>query len=291
MSREQLTDQQFQEGTGTSGATKDETHGLPPALHAQVERLGPGDVRGLRDLLTLYSTFSQGILAVASHRMSMAAVKQAIALTEQNVVGRPPTTDPEAFKPGGEFALEGNDDAPLAPRGPSRPLTQEQMRPGGEFEVEGSDPQLLNPKGPSRPLTQEQMRPGGEFEVEGSDPQLLAPKGPSRPLTQEQMRPGGEFEVEGSDPQLLNPGTEPAWVAGARRYNDAQASFVADFNEATNNSCVVDGKLDPQAVARWQAQHGIGADGKVGPQTLAAARKASVSEAPKPVETEARPPV
>jgi len=69
---------------------------------------------------------------------------------------------------------------------------------------------------------------------------------------------------------------EPAWVAGARAYNAAHAELVDEFNDLTDDMCTSDddGKLDPQAVARWQSHHGIPADGKVGPQTVAAARAA-----------------
>ena len=72
------------------------------------------------------------------------------------------------------------------------------------------------------------------------------------------------------------PQAEPAWVAGARAYNAAHSALVDEFNDLTDDMCTDDddGKLDPQAVARWQAHHGIPADGKVGPQTVAAARAA-----------------
>ena len=74
---------------------------------------------------------------------------------------------------------------------------------------------------------------------------------------------------------------EPAWVAGARTYNDAHAELVSEFNDATAGSCLdAGGQLDPQAVARWQAAHGVEADGKVGPHTLAAARRASAKAGP-----------
>jgi len=77
------------------------------------------------------------------------------------------------------------------------------------------------------------------------------------------------------------PANEPAWVAGARTYNDAHAGLVSEFNDATANRCLdASGQLDPQAVARWQRQHGVDADGKVGPHTLAAARQASAKAEP-----------
>ena len=74
---------------------------------------------------------------------------------------------------------------------------------------------------------------------------------------------------------------EPAWVTGARTYNAAHADLVSEFNDATAGSCLdASGQLDPQAVARWQRQHGVDADGKVGPHTLAAARQASAKAGP-----------
>jgi murein L,D-transpeptidase YcbB/YkuD len=78
---------------------------------------------------------------------------------------------------------------------------------------------------------------------------------------------------------------EPAWVAGARAYNAAHPDLVAEFNDLTDDMCTDDddGKLDPQAVARWQSHHGIPADGKVGPQTVAAAKAAKAkNHAPEP---------
>ena len=98
-------------------------------------------------------------------------------------------------------------------------------------------------------------------------------------LTQQQIGPGGEFELEGSAP--AKPAAEPAWAGGARRYNEAHAEGVSEFNELTQGSCKgADGQLDPQAVARWQRQHGVDGDGKVGPHTLAAARHVQAKAGP-----------
>jgi hypothetical protein len=294
MSREQLTEQETQGASSTETSTE-QTSGLPPALHAQVLRLRPGDVRGLRDLLTLYTNFSQEILAVASSHVGLTTVQKAIALTEQNAVGRPPAMDPKEFGPGGEFELEGGAPKPAVGRPPN--IDPKEFGPGGEFELEGSDPNLLKGNKPAvgRPpnIDPKEFGPGGEFELEGSDPNLLKGNKPAvgRPpnIDPKEFGPGGEFELEGSDPQLLKGKAEPPWVAGSRRYNAAHASFVSDFNEATGNSCVVDGELDPQAVARWQAQHGLAPDGKVGPMTVAAARKVTASAGSAGID--ARPPV
>lgn len=70
------------------------------------------------------------------------------------------------------------------------------------------------------------------------------------------------------------PAAEPPWVAGARRFNRSHAGLVAEFHELTNDSCRLDGvgDTDPLAVAHWQAHHGLVDDGKIGAQTIAAAR-------------------
>jgi hypothetical protein len=88
---------------------------------------------------------------------------------------------------------------------------------------------------------------------------------------------------------------EPAWIAGARSYNQAHPEQVGEFNELTNDNCRLDGEgeVDPHAVARWQSHHGLAADGKIGPLTVATARKLKtrapeVAAAP---QVDARPPV
>jgi hypothetical protein len=64
-------------------------------------------------------------------------------------------------------------------------------------------------------------------------------------------------------------------IAVARAYNRRHRHHVAVFNAATERSCVgSDGELDPIAVWRWQADHGIGHDGCVGPVSAATARAA-----------------
>jgi hypothetical protein len=91
------------------------------------------------------------------------------------------------------------------------------------------------------------------------------------------------------------PAAEPAWAAGARAYNAAHPELVDEFNELTSDVCRLDGegKVDPQAVARWQSNHGLAPDGKIGPHTVAAARKlkARAPEVAAAPQAGARPPV
>jgi hypothetical protein len=310
MSREQLTDQQAEQGTAAPGtATAELTYGLPAPLYAQVKSLRYGDAEGLASLLAAHQEFSRNLLGVASSHVGLAAVKRAMAMTQHNAVGRPGALTQQQIGPGGEFELEGS--APAAKPAVGRPgaLTQQQIGPGGEFELEGSAPAARPAVGRPGALTQQQIGPGGEFELEGSAPaakpavvrpgaltqQQIGPGGEfelegsapaARPgvvrpgaLTQQQIGPGGEFELEGSAP--AKPAAEPAWAAGARRYNEAHVELVSEFNELTQGSCKgAGGQLDPQAVARWQRQHGVDADGKVGPHTLAAARHVQAKAGP-----------
>jgi hypothetical protein len=87
---------------------------------------------------------------------------------------------------------------------------------------------------------------------------------------------GGAVELEGKDPAAKPKvkAAEPGWITAASTYNTEHAERVEEFNNLTNNSCAMDGvNNDPKAIAAWQKIHGLAGDGKVGPQTLAAARK------------------
>jgi murein L,D-transpeptidase YcbB/YkuD len=79
-------------------------------------------------------------------------------------------------------------------------------------------------------------------------------------------------------PQSESGEGEPSWLAitSARTYHRAHRHFVEAFHAATGNCCVgPDGQIDPVAVWHWQEQHGLVADGRVGPETLAAAVRQS----------------
>ena len=63
---------------------------------------------------------------------------------------------------------------------------------------------------------------------------------------------------------------DPPWVERARAFNRARPDNVRAFLDSTGKSCVdqATGEPDPQKVARWQADHGLSPDGRIGDQTV-----------------------
>ena len=256
MSKEQLTEQQAEVGgTEREAATPEQTHGLPPHVYAQVMGLGPGDAAALADMLTLYTDLSVRILTVASPRVGNAAVQRAITIAQNKTrtQGRS-----GALNQGEMHDLLDEAPAPAQAQGKPGTLSQAEMH-------EMLDEKPAQAQGKPGTLSQAEMH-------EMLDEKPAQAQGKPGTLSQAEMH-----EVLDEKPAAA----EPAWAAGARKYNDAHAQMVSDFNEATGNSCLdASGQLDPQAVARWQRQHGVEADGKVGPHTVAAARQASAKAGP-----------
>jgi hypothetical protein len=83
---------------------------------------------------------------------------------------------------------------------------------------------------------------------------------------------------------------EPGWVVRARAFNAAHEDDVNLFNIATGFSCTVHGRVDPAAVARWQAENGVDPDGRIGKGTADAAWKLMPVEQAQPTQA-AEPPV
>lgn len=142
--------------------------------------------------------------------------------------------------------------------------------------------------------------PGGSMNKEEVRASIDSPAD-SKPIKENEM---ASFLEDKSDTQAPDeaptkpkaaPAADPAWVADARRYNDAHADLVAEFNDLTNDICLDDdtSKLEPKAVFDWQVAHGLDPDGKIGPRTVAAARavKSKGASVAKAEQAEARIPV
>ncbi len=301
MSREQQTDHQAEQRTEAPESARNggDIQGLPPNLYMQAMQIGPGDVQGLRDLLTLFPDFGPQILAVVSPNAGLSTVKRAQAMVQQNAVGRGGSLSDEQIHEGGEFALEGSareaePAQPAATQAPA-PTAAEPSQPASTLstmelsEVPLQDhvrkavmalqpgdaqglQQLLNLY-PSMsdallPLAKEHLGVETVAQAVALDQELA-----SRNSAMAEKK-----SQEATDGDLLTKSVVFDDLPGARKFNEAHPALVAEFNELTQNAlCFSEtgeiGSIDPLKVARWQAHRGLDADGKVGPRTVAAARK------------------
>jgi hypothetical protein len=75
---------------------------------------------------------------------------------------------------------------------------------------------------------------------------------------------------------------EPGWVVRARAFNSNHDDQVNLFNIATGfQARDANGRPDPAAIARWQAENGIEPDGRIGQETADRAWQLMPVEAPK----------
>ena len=69
--------------------------------------------------------------------------------------------------------------------------------------------------------------------------------------------------------------SEEAWAVRAAEYNERHAELVARFNELTESQYVgPDGSVAPDVIVAWQKANGVAVDGRIGPETVAAAKAA-----------------
>lgn len=280
-------DQELAPGQAT--VTIDDPNRLLPAeLERKLAALQPGDVQALVTLARLYPDFLDAILTQAGSIVGNHTVAQAI----EQLTAAPITTAGQ-----GEG---GEQEAAVAPaRG--APVTPDYSLEGFDYDssvltLEGGDiagdhvrfillyPDLrykvLNGLAHAHPeLLDETMerlhvieRGRGQEEEERKETEQEATEGDGQGAAQAAPKEG-----EGGE-------QEAAWIVGAKRYNAAHAEQVEEFNQHTKNACVgPDGELDPRLVSDWQAAHGVTPDGRVGPMTVDAARRAAGIGTPVPM--------
>jgi hypothetical protein len=277
MTRAQQIDQQPEQQQAAAPATglNPETVGLPRPLYAQIMQLTPADAEALSSLLTAHPGLSGPILQVAAGHMGNAAVQRAISMTRagsKTAPGEQPAHGPLSQAELHEFLDDPSDKAqPAKPQPTHGPLSQAELH-----EFLDDAPAKAQPAG--GPLSQDEMR--GFLEDPSDKAQTAGPKGPKAAAQ-----------------------AESPWVAAARAYNSRHSDYAAEFNELTSfryldahggGDEINDGrKLDPKLVVSWQEQHGLQADGMVGPLTVAKARevKARPSAVAAAPHADARPPV
>jgi len=112
----------------------------------------------------------------------------------------------------------------------------------------------------------------------GEDPSFQSKPGAAPEAKASEKASSEAAEVEAAAPApaaAANKKAEPAWIAHARKYNDAHLGLVEEFNNLTGNGVMLDeGTSNPEMIAKWQRMHGLAADGMIGPKTVAAARSA-----------------
>jgi peptidoglycan hydrolase-like protein with peptidoglycan-binding domain len=249
MSREQVNEQQTQVDAATNAAdTHDDVQGLPPRLYGLVMQLRPGDANGLYELMKLYggAELGRAILAVASPRLGLSTVKRAQALLATNAQGQ-----------GGS-------------------LTSEDIHDGGQFAIASSSAPTATPEAPAVAAQPEAVVAQPVAPVTQPEPDAAQPAKHPEPTAAHPAKPVNH-EAEPDTKQLTNRSLDG--MDEAVKYNDAHPALVAEFQELTNDLCCdwdsgSKGPVDPTKVARWQVQHGLTGDGKIGPLTVAAARKA-----------------
>lgn len=286
---EKAQDLEPEAASGGAPAQEDPQRKLPPELWIRVINVQAGDSHTLVSLCRQYPDFIEAILAQASSSAGSQAVQQAVTMLSSN-----PTS--------------------AAPAGPvrGRPMQYDYSVEGFKYDesvltLEGGDivgdhlkfitmyPELrskvLNGIGMAHPELFDELLDRLHAR------EKAATKGPSEKELTEAQDSGGsetrneansESESQERSARPAEPTKEAAWITGAKRFNAAHEEEVNEFNRVTNDSCLgPDGKVDPALVSDWQARHGVQPDGRVGPATVDAARRAAgIGRPPAPMTQE-----
>lgn len=320
MTREQLTAQESQQDRTTSETAVPDVQGLPPWIYQQVMSLKPtpAGAETLADLMNDHDgVFSERIARVAASAPNLGnhMVQTAIQIAQsraqkraaQQVPGEPPQNHQNITA---DAAVEssrkddlGGMDGRLQPQALS-PVLRDQVMALGPDDA----PRLARliaqcpPDQHDALLMAARTNLGGAMVAKALELKRNGPPtGEIAPSTNDTApAKGAGPSSNGAAPTgdaAARPEHSASWVAAAEAYNRAHAHFVDEFNELTGDSVHLDAheKLDVNAVAHWQRNHGLDPDGKVGPRTVQKAREVYASEKPQVAssaqQADARPPV
>lgn len=263
---------------------------LPPELWIRVINLQPGDYQTLVSLTRQYPDFVDAILTQASAVAGNRTVSQAIEVLAANPVSETPAaaTGPVRGRPTGyDYSAEGFDYS-----------TSVLQLEGGDIIGDHVKVIAMYPHLRSKILdgllhAHPELFDETLDRLHKAEGKLSGPT--EKELTEkEQKSGGGQGETEATETESHQSGRpkdeakEASWITGAKRFNAAHAEEVAEFNRVTKDACLgPDGNLDPKLVSDWQASHGIAPDGRVGPATVDAARRANGIGHPIPITDEA----
>jgi hypothetical protein len=260
MTREQQTGQESQrEGASPGEEREEDFQGVPPYLYRQVLAVRPDDVDALVHLLALYPPYKSKIAAIASTHLGLALVQRAIRIdAPRHAEGKGGSlSHRELEEMGIDNPAAGPEQAAPQPEAARVSASPGASATGTKPLSKAEEAAILHDASDPKPLSKAEE---AAILHDASDPKALS------------KAEEAEILHDASDPKV-----EPGWVADARKYNARHATLVDDFNELTAKLCLdwdkgEEGPLDPTKVATWQGKHGLVADGKVGPRTVAAAR-------------------
>jgi peptidoglycan hydrolase-like protein with peptidoglycan-binding domain len=238
---------------------------LPPELWMRIVNLQPGDARTIVTLAHQYPEFVDAILTQAAGTAGNHAVAQATEMLAAN-----PVTEAVAPQRGHAIAQDLSYDGFDYT---SSVLTLE----GGDIVADH-----LKFLGMYPHLRTKVLQGLGEAHPELFDDMLerlhAHDKGKGKEASEKKITEA-EVEATGGGDVATAPKEEKkeaTWITGAKRFNAAHAEHVDEFNRVTDNSCVgTDGVLDPALVSDWQVAHGVTPDGRVGAETVDAAKRAA----------------
>jgi len=243
------------------------------APHAPAERdrvltlimiMEPGDHGRLADLLRAHPELREELIAEATSMLGSDFVGKALAVLANAAEETPAAAAPAAAEaPSAEQASEAASELKITGVDPDGSLAIEFAEAAPEPEAKAE-------------VLAEVVEQAPE-EAAAAVEQLVEPDGAA-----ESREPAPEpvpVEEVAATPAAEEQTAEPGWVTRARAYNEAHIALVDEFNDLTGFICALgEDIIDPALVARWQANHDIAPDGRVGAQTVAAARKATAND-------------